>query len=57
MEVGFNITVNLDTGDYEVKVNNLSNPGEPMEWNKVKRALDAVLGDFNKSKDELMVEQ
>lgn len=57
MQVGFNIVVDLDTGDYDVKVNNLSEPGEPMEWSKVKRALDAVLGDFHNTKDQLLVEQ
>ena len=46
MKIGINIEHDLDSGDYEIKFNNLSNPGEPMELHEVQEALSAIVKDF-----------
>lgn len=46
MKIGINVEVDLDSGDYEIKFNNLSSPGEPMELSEIQQALSAVVKDF-----------
>lgn len=44
MRVRVTIEFDTKTGDYEVQYNNLSQPGQPIDFAKVSVALDRVLG-------------
>lgn len=44
MKVRCDIVLDLDTGDYEMKLNNLSQPGAPMDYLRIRAALDRVIG-------------
>lgn len=48
------VTIEFDTtsGDYEVQYNNLSSPGEPIDFGVVSRALDRVLGHHGKAMED-----
>lgn len=43
MRVKCEIFLELDTGDYELKLHNLSAPGEPMDQAHIMEALEKVL--------------
>lgn len=53
MQIGIVITVDTKTGDYEMKFNNVSHPGEPMDYWMITEALRRVLNDFTNQVDNM----
>jgi len=49
MRVGFKIDVDIDTGEYEVTVQNLTNPGEAMDGEMLLDAVRKILEDLSGS--------
>ncbi len=42
MKVKCAITVELDTGNFELKVENITKPGEPIDYTKLKEVMKRV---------------
>ncbi len=48
MKVRVTIDFEIPGGEYEVQVNNISNPGQGMDWHVVQEALYRIIGDVVK---------
>lgn len=46
MDVKCEIFLELDTGDYELKLHNLSEPGEPMDQARIMKILKRVFASW-----------
>jgi hypothetical protein len=47
MNVKCEIILDLESGEYDIRFHNLSAPGEPMDYLKIRPALARVLQDFD----------
>lgn len=45
-KVGVETTIDLDTGEYNVTVKNISEPGKPVEYHELKNALNKVFSNW-----------
>jgi len=52
MKAKCEIVFDLETGDYDVRFHNLSEPGEPMDYLRLRPALQRVLADFDEHRME-----
>jgi hypothetical protein len=48
MKVKCEIVIDLESGDYEMTVRNLSKPGESMDLLRIRRALEAIFPDVTR---------
>lgn len=47
MKVRCDITLDLETGDYDLKVHNLTKPGEPMDYLRIRAVLRRIFEDVD----------
>ena len=52
MKAKCEIVFDLETGDYDVRFHNLSEPGKPMDYLRLRPALQRVLQDFDEHRME-----
>ena len=46
------IEVNLETGDYEIFLENITNPGQPMDYHHIRKTMTKVLTDWGVTLEE-----
>lgn len=47
MKIQCDILLDLDTGNYDLRFHNLSEPGAAMDYKRIRRVLKKVLTDFD----------
>jgi hypothetical protein len=52
VKVRCEIQLDLDTGDYDFKVHNLTTPGEPVDYEKIRTILKRVVGDVDEQQSK-----
>ncbi len=48
MKVHCDVILDLETGDYDLKVFNLTHPGEPMDYMRIRAVLKRVFEDVDR---------
>jgi hypothetical protein len=51
MQVKCEILLEMETGEYELKVHNVSSPGEPVDYDKLKKVLERVFVSWTESQE------
>lgn len=51
MQVKCEILLEMETGEYELKVHNVSSPGEPVEYGQLKKVLERVFVSWTESQE------
>lgn len=52
MKVKCEILLETETGEYELKVHNVSNPGEPVDYARLRKALELVFDSWGESQEK-----